>query len=90
MKDIYLKKIIIDMKFGHGILLLNHKYMLISIRVDPKSTKRHWQLDCLFALLGSMCVKAVCKHVGEIDPWSSTLLTYLLILGLDIVPLLST
>jgi len=68
------QKIIIDMKFGHGTLLLNHKYMLISIRVekwlgwyieianrrlsnqptnlwaafslqDPKSTKRHWQLD---------------------------------------------
>ncbi len=34
---------------------------------DPKSAKRHWWLDCLFALLGSECVKASCKHVGEID-----------------------
>jgi len=34
---------------------------------DPKSTKRHWLLDCLFALLGSVHVKAACKHVGEID-----------------------
>jgi hypothetical protein len=35
----------------------------------PKSTKRHFRPDCLFALLGSACVKAACKHVGEIDPW---------------------
>ncbi len=34
---------------------------------DPKSVKRHWWLDCLIALLGSARVKAVHKHVGEID-----------------------
>jgi len=32
--------------------------------------KRHWWLDCLFALLGSAHVKALHKHVGEIDPRS--------------------
>ncbi len=29
--------------------------------------KRHWWIDCLFALLGSLCIKAVNKHVGDID-----------------------
>ncbi len=33
----------------------------------PKSAIRYWWLDCLFALLGSVCIKAVSKHVGEID-----------------------
>jgi len=37
---------------------------------DPKSTKRHWWLECLFALLGSVRVKAAPKHVGEINPRS--------------------
>jgi len=37
---------------------------------DPESTKRHWWLDCLFTLLGSSRVKALSKHVGEIDPRS--------------------
>jgi len=35
---------------------------------DPKSTKRYWQLDWIFTLLGSLHVKALHKHVGEIDP----------------------
>ena len=30
--------------------------------------QRHFWLDCLFALLGSTCVEAAGKHVGEIDP----------------------
>jgi len=34
----------------------------------PKMQKRHWQLDCLFALLGSAGVKVACKHAGKIDP----------------------
>ncbi len=38
---------------------------------DFKSAKRHWQLDCLFALLGSVHVKALHKYVGEFDPCSS-------------------
>jgi hypothetical protein len=40
------------------------------MRKDHKSTKRHQQLDCLFALLGSTCVKASLKHVGEINHFS--------------------
>jgi len=36
--------------------------------IDPKSANRHWSLDCLFALLGSVHVKASRKHVGEINP----------------------
>ncbi len=30
-------------------------------QAEPKSTKRHRWLDCLFALLGYACVKTVCK-----------------------------
>jgi len=41
---------------------------------NPKSAKRHQWLDCLFALLGSACVKTACKHVGDIDPNSTNLL----------------
>ncbi len=40
------------------------------MRTDPKSAKRNWQLDLIFTLLGSGCVKAARKHVGEIDHWS--------------------
>jgi len=35
---------------------------------DPKSTKNSQALS-LFALLESAGIKAVRKHVGEIDPW---------------------
>jgi len=38
------------------------------MHTDSKSTKRYWQLDWIFMLLGSACVKAAHKHVGEIDP----------------------
>ncbi len=31
---------------------------------DPKSAKKHRQLDCLFALLESALIKAARKHVG--------------------------
>jgi len=34
---------------------------------DSKSTKRHWWLDCLFVISKSACIKALCKHVCEID-----------------------
>jgi len=33
-------------------------------RRDPKSAKRYWWRDCLYAL---MCIKGVCEHVSEID-----------------------
>jgi len=36
--------------------------------IDPKSVKRYWRLDLILTLLGAMCVKAPCKHVGEINP----------------------
>ncbi len=32
------------------------------VQTHPKSTKRHWWLDCLFALLGSVSVKLLIKH----------------------------
>ncbi len=35
---------------------------------DPKNAKRHWWLDCLFALLGSVCVKAACKMLVKLTP----------------------
>ncbi len=34
----------------------------------PKARKRHWWLDWIFTPLGSAQVKALSKHVGEIDP----------------------
>ena len=34
---------------------------------DPKSTKKTVKLSSFFALLGSSCVKAARKHIGEID-----------------------
>ena len=39
-------------------------------RTDPKSAKKDSQVKQLFVALGSACVKAVCKHVDEIDPLS--------------------
>ena len=39
-------------------------------RADPKIAKKDSQLKQLFALLGSAGVKAVLKHVDEIDPRS--------------------
>ncbi len=46
---------------------------------DPKSTKRHWWLECLFALLGSVRVKAAPKHVSNFHNFlrQQTLLTRL-------------
>ncbi len=35
---------------------------------DPKSTKRYWLLHWIFTLLGSACLKAAHRHVGEINP----------------------
>ncbi len=35
---------------------------------NAKSAKRYWQLDWFFTLLVSALIKAVHKHVGEIDP----------------------
>ncbi len=43
-------------------------YEKLLLIADLKSTKRQWWLDCIFALLGSSCVKALRKLVGEIDP----------------------
>jgi len=40
--------------------------------VDPKHAKKQSSHLCLFVLLGSKCIKAACKHVGEIDPWLGT------------------
>jgi len=45
--------------------LLNAKLFRAQI---PKAQKATEKLDCLFALLGSACIKASCKHVDEIDP----------------------
>ena len=36
-------------------------------RTDPKSTKRYWRFDWNFTLLGSAHVKALLKHVDEMD-----------------------
>jgi len=40
---------------------------------DPKSVKKDWQLDCLFALFGSVCVKAAHRMLMKLTPVSRTL-----------------
>ncbi len=35
---------------------------------SQKCKKKHWRLECLFVLSESLCVKAVHKHVGKIEP----------------------
>ena len=37
---------------------------------DPKSVIRHFWLECIFTLMGSASVKAACKHIGKISPFS--------------------
>jgi len=49
---------------------------------DPKRAKRHWWLDCHYALLGSAFVKAAHKHVGEIDQQGSMKSLYIRIKNL--------
>jgi len=56
------------MKLTPGVNFTNILRAAFALK-DPKSTKRHWWLDCHFALLGSLPVKAFRKHVGEIEPW---------------------
>jgi len=53
------------MKLTPGVYLTNILWTAF-ICADPKSSKRHWWLNCLFGLLGSAFVKAACKHVDEI------------------------
>ncbi len=48
------------------LILPTFYVQLLCVQI-PQSAKRHWWLDCLFALLVSL--KAGRKHVGEIDPW---------------------
>jgi len=38
------------------------------VRTDQKAHKNSQIASVFFVLLGSSSVKAVCKHVGEIDP----------------------
>ncbi len=40
----------------------------IFARADHKSAKRHQLIDCLYAFLGSVGIKAGHKNVGEINP----------------------
>jgi len=40
------------------------------VHTDSKNTKRHCWHDCLFALLGSLHIKALSKNVDEIDTFS--------------------
>jgi len=35
---------------------------------DPKSVKRYWGLDWVLTLLGSACVKAVCRMLMKLTP----------------------
>ncbi len=46
----------------------NNELLAVFTLVDPKSTKRHWWLECLYALLGYAHVKALLKKIDEIDP----------------------
>ena len=53
--------------FCCGVNCTNVKQVAF-LRAVPKSTKKHLWLDSLFALWGSLQVKAGSKHVGDIDP----------------------
>jgi len=63
-------------KCGHLLLMkltagLNFPNILCTAfgRADPKSAKKYTDdLSVFFALLGSTCVKAVRRHIDEIDP----------------------
>jgi len=50
------------------VLILPTFYRAAFMGADPKSVKIQSSLQYLFALLGYTCIKAACKHVGEIDP----------------------
>jgi len=52
-----------------GVDLTNVLHTALTL-VEPKSAKRHWWHYSLFALLGSVLIKALRKYVGEIDPRS--------------------
>jgi len=54
-------------KPGPGVDFINI-FWTAFVRTDPETSKRHWRLDCLFVLLGSMHIKVVSKDVDEIDP----------------------
>ena len=49
----------------------HQNFMSFYVRRSQKR-KKDTQLKQLFALSGSACVKAVSKHVGEIDDWSKS------------------
>ena len=54
-------------KFDQGSISPTFYEQLLHLQI-PKVQKDN-QLKQLFALSGSACVKAVHKHVDEIDPW---------------------
>jgi len=66
MRYIASKKVFqwIQLSHSHQVSILINILKAAITRVDPKSAKRHWWLDCLYALLGSTSVKASCKNVG--------------------------
>jgi len=44
-----------------------HQYLWAAFaNADPKSAKKHWWLDFLFALLWSACIKASCKTLVKL------------------------
>jgi len=60
---------LVKLTTGTGVDFINILHTAFTC-ADPKSAKRHWWLDCIFALLGSWQIKAARKHVGEINPWA--------------------
>jgi len=52
----------------------------------PQSAKRHWRLESLFSLLGSVRVKVARKHVDEIDPWGLNFINVLRTAFTPVVP----
>ncbi len=50
------------MKLTAGVNFIN-TILESFMHVDPKIAKRFWQLDWIFTLLGSLCLKATPKHL---------------------------
>ncbi len=71
---------------------VNFTYILQAafMQTDPKSTKRHWWLDCLFALLGSAPIKVARKNVGEIELRCLLLSAIMLLIDINCEPIFFT
>ncbi len=60
-------KMLVKLTPGPGVNFTDISWATF-IHKDPKSAKRHWWFDCLYALLGSLLVKAAYKTLVKLIP----------------------